>query len=206
MKNNFPGPTASAVAIPSCWLLLRVWLLLGLQSFGGGAATLFLIRRTVVERYGWISAEAFTRYWAICQIVPGINLLGLTILIGWHLAGGAGAMLSLLGLLLPSVSITILLTALYASIQDLAPVRAALRGVIPATVGLGLLLSIQMGRPLLVASWRMGRLSFWLSCVLLIGSGIVVAVVHPPVIAVLCVSGAVGAVLQKWVAQAGSNS
>lgn len=203
MKDSVPVPTATAVPTPSCWLLLRIWLLLGVQSFGGGAATLFLIRRAVVERYGWISAEAFTRYWAICQIAPGINLLGLTILIGWHLAGVAGATLSLVGLLLPSVSITLLLTALYASIQDLALVQAAFRGVIPATVGLGLLLSIQMGRPLLVAGWRTGQLSFWLSCALLIGSGIVVTVWHPPVIAVLCVSGAVGAVLQRQVARAG---
>ncbi len=203
MKNSVPGPTAPAAAAPSCWLLLRVWLLLGAQSFGGGAATLFLIRRAVVERYGWISAEAFTRYWAICQIAPGINLLGLTILIGWHLAGVTGVTLSLLGLLFPSVLITILLTALYASIQDLALVQAAFRGVIPATVGLGFLLSIQMGRPLLVAGWRTSRLRFWLSCALLIGSGIVVAVWHPPVIAVLCVSGAVGAVVERWVARAG---
>ena len=53
---------------------LRAWLSIGIQSFGGGAATLYLIRRTAVERHGWLSNEEFTRDWGICQIAPGINL------------------------------------------------------------------------------------------------------------------------------------
>ena len=45
---------SSAPVKPALWLFLRVWLSLGLQSFGGGAATLTLIRRAVVERHHWL--------------------------------------------------------------------------------------------------------------------------------------------------------
>lgn len=117
--------------------------MLGFQAFGGGATTLTLIRRNVVEQQGWLSEAEFTRDWALVQIVPGINLLGLTILIGRRVAGAKGVALALLGLLLLSVTLTILLTALYERIQHLEVVRAALRGVIPATVGLGLLTTLQ---------------------------------------------------------------
>src|SRR5215831_18533026 len=134
---------------PSPLQLLRIWTMIGMQSFGGGSATLYLIRRVAVERHGWISDDDFTRYWGICQIAPGINILGLVILIGFRVAGTLGAALSLCGLLLPSAAITVALTSVYASIREAPVVRAAIAGVVPATVGLGLLLGYTMVRPLL---------------------------------------------------------
>jgi chromate transporter len=164
-------PAAAPAAPPSSALLLRVWLGLGLQSFGGGVATLALIRRAVVERYRWVSDEEFTRDWALCQVAPGINLLGITILLGRRLAGMRGVFLCLLGLLLPSVTLTVLLTALYAHIRDSDVVRAALRAVIPASVGLGLLTAFDIARPTLSASGREGRGSLVFSLFLIVGSG-----------------------------------
>src|SRR5262245_38892185 len=37
---------------PSPLQLLRIWTMIGMQSFGGGSATLYLIRRVAVERHG----------------------------------------------------------------------------------------------------------------------------------------------------------
>ena len=187
-------PPGTQRAHPSPWLVLRVWLGLGLQSFGGGTATLFLIRRAVVERHGWISDAEFTRDWSLCLIAPGINLLCMTILIGRRVAGAVGVVLALVGLLLPSVTLTVLITALFATIQRLAIVQAALRGVVPATVGLGLLLAFGMAQPPLAASRREGRFSLLLSCALLLCSGLAAALWHPPVVAVLCGAGLAGAI------------
>ena len=173
--------------------LLCVWLSLGVQSFGGGAATLALIRRAVVERHGWITDAEFVRDWALCQVTPGINLLGLTILIGRRLAGGAGIAVCLLGLLLPSVTITVLLTAFYGHYRGLPTVRAAVRGVIPATAGLGLLTAWSLARPLLAASRREGRRSLTVGLGLLVVSGVAVAVWRPPVVLILCAAGLAGA-------------
>src|SRR5262249_57006406 len=92
---------------PSPWRLLWIWAVIGAQSFGGGSATLYLIRRVAVERHGWLSDDDFIRYWGICQIAPGINILGLVTLIGWRVAAAPGALLSLCGLLLPSAAITV---------------------------------------------------------------------------------------------------
>jgi chromate transporter len=185
----------TSVFAPSPWRLLRVWFWLGVQSFGGGAATLYLIHRAVVKEQGWLSDEEFTRDWAISQISPGINLLCLTILIGWRMGGALGVFLSLLGLLLPSASITILLTALYASLRELQVVQAALRGIIPATVGMGLLLVLNMGRPLLLTSRREGWSSLLLSCALLLGSSLALAMAQAPVIGILLTAGALSAAI-----------
>ena len=178
-------------------LILRVWFSLGLQSFGGGSATLALIRRAVVEQHGWITDAEFVRDWALCRVTPGINLLALTVLVGRRLAGIPGVFICLLGLLLPSVTITILLTACYSQYKELPAMRAALRGVLPATVGLGLLTAYQMTVPLLAASRREGQGTLLIGIFLLVVGGLIEAVWHLPVVWVLCAAGVTGA-LFHW--------
>jgi len=194
LLQNCGAPEAGS---PSLWRLLLIWLGIGVQSFGGGSATLYLIRRAAVERHGWLTDDEFTRYWGISQIAPGINILGLVILIGWRVAGAPGVAMALGGLLLPSAAITVALTAVYANIKQAPTVRAALSGVVPATVGLGLLLSYTMVRPLLQAAWREGRASTVVAGALLLGSTLVTALVHAPVVAVLWGAGGLSA-LAQW--------
>jgi chromate transporter len=182
---------------PSPVSLLRIWTVIGVQSFGGGSATLYLIRRVAVERHGWITDEDFTRYWGICQIAPGINILGLVILIGWRVAGAVGAAVSLAGLLLPSAAITVALTSIYAGIREAPVVRAAIAGVVPATVGLGLLMAFTMVRPLLNRARREGGASTTVAVGLLLASGIVAALRRTPVVAILWSAGALSA-LAHW--------
>ncbi len=184
---------ASTVLPPTHWLLFRAWFRIGAQSFGGGSSTLLLIRRVVVEQHGWISDDEVTAAWAICQIPPGINLLALTTLIGWRLGGVLGIVVSLGGLLMPSVAITIALTALYTSVQHVAAVQSALRGIIPATIGLGILMSWQLARPLLKASHAESRWSFGLSLTLFIGGGLCAVIWNVPVVLVLAGAGILGA-------------
>src|SRR5215472_4355709 len=101
---------------PGKWQLFRVWASIGLQSFGGGASTTFLIQRTFIEKYNWMTMEEFTHFWSLSILAPGINLVGLTILIGKKLGGSRGVVASLAGLLLPSAAITCILVALFKQI------------------------------------------------------------------------------------------
>jgi len=181
----------------SLWRLLWIWTVVGAQSFGGGSATLYLIRRVAVERYGWITDDDFTRYWGMCQIAPGINILGLVILIGWRAAGTAGALLALAGLLVPSAAITTALTAAYDSIREAPLARAAIAGVIPATVGLGLLLGFTMVRPLFNTARREGHASTVLAAALLLGSAVATLMARTSAVAILWGAGAVSA-LAQW--------
>jgi chromate transporter len=199
-----PAPSTAAAALlspisPPSWLLLRVWFGLGLQSFGGGGATLTLIRRAMVEQRCWMSDDEFSRDWALCQVAPGINLLGLTILIGRRVAGARGVFLCLLGLLLPSVTVTVFLTALYAHIRDSRLVQAALRAIIPASVGLGLLTAYDIARPPLAASRREGGGSYLFGLLLIVGSGaaLLLAGSRLSVVLLLAAAGALSA-LAHW--------
>ena len=140
--------------VPTSWHLFQHWFRIGTQSFGGGVATQFLIHKTFVRDTDWLSDDEFLSMFAMCQIVPGINLFALTILIGRKLAGSAGVMASLAGFLLPSVSITILMTALYANFKNSPIMRAALRGMTPVVVALGLAMCWRLAKPVLLASPR----------------------------------------------------
>jgi chromate transporter len=175
---------------------MLVWSRLGVQSFGGGTATLALIRRAVVDELHWITAEEFTTYWALVLMVPGINLLGLTVLIGKQIGGTKGVAIALFGLLFPSVTITILLTALYSKVQHSHSVVSALSGVIPATVGVGLFTSLQIAFPVLKNCTKRGAKSLTIALALLLGSAAIEAAAHWPVVAILLTSGALGAATQ----------
>jgi chromate transporter len=177
----------------SLWRLFRVWFSLGAQSWGGGSATLMLIRRAVVEEECWVDGDEFARLWAVCQIAPGINLLGLTTLIGHRLAGWRGIGLALLGLLLPSVVITALITAGYAVLREQPLMQRALQGVVPATIGLGVMLSWQLAVPLWRRARSTGKPDQIFLVLMIAAAALVMITFRPPVITLLLGGGAVGA-------------
>src|SRR5215467_11618326 len=133
---------------PSLWTLTGTWARIGLQSFGGGASTLFLIERTFVSQQGWLDQEELVRFLNLSLLAPGPNLVALTVLIGHKLGGGRGIAVSLFGLLLPSALLTCVLTAGEQAVRHVAVVRSMLAGIVPATGGLLLVVAIKQIVPL----------------------------------------------------------
>ena len=185
--------------MPTLAQIFRAWLTIGFQSFGGGLSTLTLIQRAFVQQRGWLTEEQFVRVNAISQIAPGINILSIAIQIGDELGGSAGVATSLLGLLLPSVTITVAMTAAYAVVQKLPLVQAAFHGIIPATIGLGALTVWSMLRALLRESASLGgKLETVVGGLVVALSALLIAV-HAPVVAVLIAGGGIMAVT-RWAA------
>jgi chromate transporter len=174
------------------WKLLGIFTLIGIQSFGGGSATLLLIRRAVVDKHGWLTEEEFTRYFALCQIAPGINLIALCILIGNKLAKFGGMLACLAGMLLPSVLITALLTVGFTVVQTWTAMQAALKGIVPATAGLSLILALELARPLLKQSQKEGKISFTISLAIIVSAAVFLSILQLPVILVLLVGAMAG--------------
>jgi chromate transporter len=187
---------AFPISRPSPWQLLAAWLSIGAQSFGGGAATLALIRQSLVLDKKWLTDAQYVEDWAMCQIAPGINLLGFTIIIGRRLAGVWGIAASLAGLLLPSVLATTLLTAGYARFAHLRAVEATLRGVVPAVVGISLVTAFSMARPALAIARREGLGSLVMAVLVLAGSATAL-LMHSPVVFILVAAGVMSG-LWNW--------
>jgi chromate transporter len=126
--------------------LARIFIAVGTQSVGGGASTLFLLRRFLVERHRLISEREFNEAWALCQLSPGIHLVALAGLLGQRIAGARGVIVAVSGMMVPAAIITATMTAAYGVIADHPLARAALAGMAPATGGMTIGLAIVLVR------------------------------------------------------------
>lgn len=165
-----------------------MWTAVGIQSFGGGSATLALIRKAFVDSSGLVTPEEFSRDWGLVQIAPGINLFALTILIGRRTGGAAGIAVGLIGLLTPSIAATIVLTALYAHIAQVPWVHAALRGIVPATVGIGIAMGIQTLAPSASEAKREGVFPL-LTCIAILLAAVLAERAAPTAVVFILIAG-----------------
>ena len=180
---------------PGKWQLFRIWASIGLQSFGGGASTTFLIQRAFIEKYKWLSMEEFIYLWNLCILTPGINLVALTVLIGKKLGGTWGIAISLAGLLLPSAAITCLLTVIFLQIENIAAVEAVFRGVIPATGGIMLVVGLNFALPLIRKGYKEGILFLLVSGALTFACAFVIIFLKLSVIIVILGAAALGTLI-----------
>lgn len=109
---------------------------IGLSGFGG---VLPWARRAIVEQEKWLTPEEFSAMLGICQIVPGPNIVNLSVCVGSRFAGVPGAFAAVLGLLLGPVAIVIMLGILYTHFSYMPVVQGLLRGI--SAVGVGLIAS-----------------------------------------------------------------
>ncbi len=179
---------------PSLWDIFSTWLVLGIQSFGGGSSTYLLIHQACIKR-GWVEEEEFVRTWALAQISPGINLVKLTILIGRKLRGWPGLIVGAGGLMLPSAAITVLMTAGFSAIRSQPLVQAAMRGVLPATIGLSLTMAINMAQPVLARAHKEGPSRLGAHLFILAAAALLIADPNVSPLAVLLLAGAAAILL-----------
>lgn len=173
---------------PALWDIFSTWLVLGIQSFGGGSSTYLLIHQACIKR-GWVEEEEFVRTWALAQISPGINLVKLTILIGRKLRGWPGLIVGAGGLMLPSAAITVLMTAGFSAIRSQPLVQAAMRGVLPATIGLSLTMAINMAQPVLARAHKEGPSRLGVHLFILAAAALLMADPNVSPLAVLLLAG-----------------
>jgi chromate transporter len=138
---------------PGLGELFAGFLTVGLCGFGG---IFYWLRRMVVERRRWLTAEEFAEYFGLCSLSPGPGLINLSVLIGKRFHGVPGAVVAFMGLLCVPVAIALCLAALYAHFQYLTTVRAVLSGVAAAAAGLVIATGAKMLVPLLKPHARWG--------------------------------------------------
>ena len=134
---------------PTDWLQLFLYYLsLSLLAVGGAIATAPDMQRFLVERNGWLTDVQFNASIAIAQAAPGPNVLFIALL-GWNVglnAGGTdgsgwalgllGAALCMLGIMLPSATLTWLATRWAHRHRERRDVRAFKQGMAPVVIGL----------------------------------------------------------------------
>ena len=106
---------------------------LALQGFGG---VLAVVQRELVEKKRWMTQDEFIEDWAVAQVMPGPNVVNLSLMIGGRYFGLKGALAALAGMLTAPLIIVLLLALLYAQFADHPGVAGALRGMGAVAAGL----------------------------------------------------------------------
>ena len=129
-----PALTRPATARPrSLGELYWAFTLLALQGFGG---VLAVVQRELVERRRWLTPDEFIEDWAVAQILPGPNVVNLTVMLGDRYFGWRGSAAAFAGVLsLPSIVVIAMAVALE-NVADTAAGQGALRGLGAVAAGL----------------------------------------------------------------------
>jgi len=107
--------------------------LLALQGFGG---VLAVVQRELVEKKRWMTREEFIEDWAVAQIMPGPNVVNLSMMIGARSFGLKGAMAAVAGMLVVPLMLVLVLALVYARFSSHPEVAGALRGMGAVAAGL----------------------------------------------------------------------
>lgn len=136
---------------------------LALQGFGG---VLAVVQRELVDKKRWLTLDEFVEDWAVAQILPGPNVVNLSLMIGGRHFGIAGALAALSGLLLAPTVLVLLLAAAVAGVADTPTAQGMLRGLGAVSAGLIAALGIKLmgalnNNPLgMLSCIALGSLSF----------------------------------------------
>jgi len=124
-------PKPIVVTLPQIFALFAR---IGLTSFGGGLSA--WIYREVVDRRHWMSEDEFLAGLTLAQIIPGPNVINISIYIGQRLRGGGGAVVAALALLLPPMAVAVGLLFLFHSYGQLSWLHDLLEGIAAGAIGL----------------------------------------------------------------------
>lgn len=174
------------------WQLFLAFMRTGIFGFGGGQATIPLIQEEVVDKYAWLTEEQFIDYLAMGNTLPGPIATKMSVLIGYDLAGFAGAAVALLGMLLPSTVAILLLFSLFEQYKDTAFVKGMQAAAKPVVVILIAGVAFSMARSSVFTGIDFHTTKTWIVMGLFVVSGVLVVLnelipsfnVHPALIIV----------------------
>ncbi len=141
--------------LPTLGEALRVWLRIGLLSFGGPAAQIAVMHREIVEQRKWVSEARFQHALAFCMLLPGPEAMQLVTYLGWLMHRTPGALAAGLLFLLPGAACMLALAWVYAAYHHVPSVAAMFWGLAPAVVALVAGAVWRLGRKTLVRPARM---------------------------------------------------
>jgi chromate transporter len=163
-------PDPSPPLRPTLWSLFSSFVIVSVFGFGG---TLAWARRMAVDERKWMTPTEFNEVFALCQFLPGPNVVNFAVAFGARVRGVPGAFVSTAGLCGPALILMLILGALYARFGDLPALQRFLGGVVTAAAGLTLGTMGRMALPLF-------QNKQWVSVALMVAVMLAVGVLRLP--------------------------
>jgi chromate transporter len=119
----------SAGISPTLGEATRVWLKIGLLSFGGPAGQIALMHKEIVEDRKWLSERQFLNALSFCMLLPGPEAMQLATYAGWRLHGTLGGLIAGLLFVIPGAVVIMTLAAIYSLFGNVPLVEALFYGI-----------------------------------------------------------------------------
>ncbi|HEY1544667.1 MAG TPA: chromate transporter [Xanthobacteraceae bacterium] len=157
-------------------------------GFGG---VLAWARYVIVQKRRWLSPEEFNEQFALCQVLPGGNILNFAVMYGCRCAGALGSFAAVCGLVGPPLILMILAGILYRRYGGLPLLHGVLASVAAAAAGLLIATALRMVTASVKARVRPGHI---VAAATFVAAG----VLRLPPIWVMAVAAPVGVALAWW--------
>jgi len=172
------------------WKLFVSTFQLSACTFGGGFVIIPLMRKKFVEELGWIEEQEMMDLTAIAQASPGAIAVNASILVGYHVAGIPGALLTVFGTVLPPLMILSVISMFYRAFRENAIVNLAMQGMLAGVSAVICDVVITMVQGVL-------KQRAILPVAVMAGAFAAVRFFDAPILGVIFVCGAIGA-LETW--------
>lgn len=113
----------------TCLCLFITFLKIGAFTFGGGYAMIPLIQRETVEKREWITSDDILEIVAIAESTPGPVAINAATFVGYRICGFFGALMSTLGVVLPSFLIILAISFVLREFESVKIVQYAFSGI-----------------------------------------------------------------------------
>ena len=157
---------------------------MALQGFGGVMA---VAQNELVDKRRWMTREEFIGDWAVAQVLPGPNMINLSLMMGDRCFGLRGALAAMAGMLTFPSMLVLTLAALYSSVGSLPWVQGALRGMGGVIVALLVVNAVKLAEAL-----KLNAMSLWVCWLLVVCAFAAVAFARVPLLWALLVFGGAG--------------
>ncbi len=159
-------------------------------TFGGGFVIVPLMRKRFVEELGWIEEQEMLDMTAIAQSSPGAIAVNAAILVGYHVAGISGALLTVLGTVIPPMIIISVISMFYQAFRDNPVVNLVMAGMLCGVAAVIFDVVIDMTKTI----FEKKKI---LPVLVLIGAFIAVRFFSVNILLVILVCGIIG-ILETW--------
>ena len=117
------------------WQLFKTSFLIS-ASTSGGYTIVSIMKDVFVNRYHWLSEDEMLDLMAIAQATPGAIAINTSVLVGYHMAGVAGGIVTMLGTTLPPLLIMSVVATFYSYFADNQILRYIMKGMQAAVCAL----------------------------------------------------------------------
>ena len=146
LARDIPAETAEPARRVTRTALFLGFLSIGLRGFGG---VLPWARLMIVEERRWLTEAEFAELYSLCNLLPGPNVVNVSVALGARFHGVSGSVAAFTGLMAMPLLIVLALGALYEQYRTLPALEPLLHNLRATAAGLVLAAGFKMARPYL---------------------------------------------------------